>query len=375
MPPAPLSKPQELLRSFHEWTRLACHVVYHIGAWQTQMEWYDPIRAPWPALPGDFSKTTSIVTETVTRLSSHEIVSFERVRDAALSCVLEKKLDELPPSKETLLELRISESTMEYVAFALLAEDAHSNRADGSQRLLKYYLQYALHIRDRAYELVRVWPAHDDARWRFSNAILPRYTKNVQLAPLAVCMNEAFLNGERAELSPMLKTLDSGIATFLDHFRKQPQGNHMPDSSILDEAVNALLPYLRTFQSDRTKLAGAAEATSAALDRLEQTKRSNLAEIKSIEPSLDIADYMLISKALIDFPIAGVETVKQRVKFLKDHPEIKTFKPSSQRLFVHIADWINARDRLNQSGDADPSPDEIESRKRPLLEAKKRAGK
>jgi hypothetical protein len=99
------------------------------------------------------------------------------------------------------------------------------------------------------------------------------------------------------------------------------------------------------------------------------------ADVSPIRNANADKEYMSSSKALTEYPIPGVATDKQRANYLRDHPEIRTRKPSKQRLEVHIADWINAKNAATAAAGADPSPEEIERQKNDIRKGKTRAGK
>ncbi|MCZ6654694.1 MAG: hypothetical protein O7D91_16920 [Planctomycetota bacterium] len=63
-------------------------------------------------------------------------------------------------------------------------------------------------------------------------------------------------------------------------------------------------------------------------------------------------------------PLKTCTTHRQLVAILKKHPEIKRWKPRSNRLSVHVADWRKfVKKREANSGGADPDESKIEERK------------
>ena len=93
-----------------------------------------------------------------------------------------------------------------------------------------------------------------------------------------------------------------------------------------------------------------------------------------VENPSDESAYRSATWIVREYP-KHVSDPKALHKVLRMHTQIRRWKPSPQRLSIHLGDWldfIKNRYRSNGNASADPSHDEIERRKKEIRERKRR---
>jgi len=85
---------------------------------------------------------------------------------------------------------------------------------------------------------------------------------------------------------------------------------------------------------------------------------------------LDETAYIPVSKIIAHFPDRAKD-IKALTKILARHPSIRRWRPSPNRLSIHLGDWFAYLDGPAEKQDAEDDPVEIEQRKQSIRNPRK----
>lgn len=347
--------PQQLLQVFKEWRHEAATFIYSVAEWRKQQTFGYGYSAtdlknrtpeerqklvPKPRRFPVLEKHTKTIVEWLEEkhgIPTTSTRSLQVINDAAGSWHREKNADQVPEYRVLDLERRIGCILMSRAAFPLIAL-SNTKPQRGAQPILVAFLKYAQEIDQSCDQLERDWPDRSEERYRYHEAVNPKYIKDVPKTALPLAIAEADRNGRLLVLLGRLKSLDKAIARVTTTFAEGPR-----DFSIRRQMFAAMNELILFMADPKFEPANAIETKPA--------------------------EWASASETILQYRECGLTIHKLRTIIKNPKNQIRWRSPQKQRLEIHIVDMRAYAQKTWSKRQYDPAPEVIQQRARAIRAA------